>query len=84
MVELDFDDEEDVCYEGFQYVKNDVAEEKLDEIPKRKADFPDDPTGSEWDEDSVEQLYPKLAAKYSGGAKSADSPPTDKPWWKFW
>ena len=84
LVELDFDDEEDVCYEGFQYVKNDVAEEKLDEIPKRKADFPDDPTGSEWDEDSVEQLYPKLAAKYSGGAKSADSPPTDKPWWKFW
>ena len=69
LVELDFDDEEDVCYEGFQYVKNDVAEEKLGEIPKRKASFPDDPTGLEWDEDSLEQLFPKLSAKYSGGRR---------------
>lgn len=84
LVELDFDDEEDVCYEGFQYVKNDVAEENLGEIPKQKVSFPDDPAGSEWDEDSVDQLYPKLAAKYSGSSNGDDSPPTDKPWWKFW
>jgi hypothetical protein len=84
LVELDFDDEEDVCYEGFQYVKNDVVEEKLGEIPKRKVGFPNDPTGSEWDEDSLEQLFPKLTAKYSGGGDSDDSPPVNKPWWKFW
>ena len=85
LVELSFEDAEDVCYEGFQYVKNDVAEQKLGEVPKRNVGLPDEPTGPEWDEDSVDQLYPKLAAKYSseiGGG--GESPDRTKPWWKFW
>ncbi|MGK0184921.1 MAG: hypothetical protein ACI9R3_000695 [Verrucomicrobiales bacterium] len=82
--EHDFDDEEDICYEGFQYVKNDVAEEMLGEIPKRTVSYPDAPTGEEWDEDTVDQLYPKLSAKYSGGMGGLEPPSTNKPWWKFW
>lgn len=85
LAELSFDDEEDVSYEGFQYVKNDVAEAKLGEVPKRKVSFPDIPAGPEWDEDSVDQLYPKLAAKYSSEIGGEDGPPDrTKPWWKFW
>ncbi len=84
LVELDFADEEAVCLEGFQYVKDDAAKEKLGEIPKRNVDFPNDPTGPEWDEDELEQLFPKLSAKYSGGNDRDASPPPDKPWWKFW
>lgn len=82
--ELEFEDEEEICYEGFQYVKNDVAEEKLGELPKRTVQFPELPSGEEWDEDSLDQRYPKLSAKYSaccGGHKPASS---SKPWWKIW
>ncbi|MEM7316607.1 MAG: DUF4240 domain-containing protein, partial [Planctomycetota bacterium] len=84
LAELDWD-ARDVCYEGFQYVKNEVAEDKLGEIPKRKVAFPSDPSGSEWDEDVVDQLYPKLAAKYSGDSDGrVEAPREKKPWWKFW
>lgn len=84
LAELTFEDEEDVCYEGFQYVKNDVAEEKLGEIPNRVVSFPDEPSGEAWEEDSVDQLFPKLAVKYSGGFDRAASSRPKKPWWKFW
>ncbi|NNG00144.1 MAG: DUF4240 domain-containing protein [Desulfobacteraceae bacterium] len=84
LANLDFRDEEDICYEGYQYVKNDVAEEKLGEIPKREKPFPDEPSGKEWDEDTVNELYPRLSAKYSftDGGDRGGRP--KKPWWKFW
>jgi len=85
LVELDLDDGEDACYEGFQYVKNEVEEEKFGEISKRKINFPDEPTGTEWEEDALAQLYPKLSAKYFSGAnKENERPPEGRPWWKFW
>ena len=74
------------CYEGFQYVKNEVAEEKLGSIPPRTVPFPHNPTGMEWKEDEVDSLYPKLAAKYSSGSPDTEHPSNQsrKPWWKFW
>lgn len=77
-------DEDDICYEGFQYVKNEVAEEKLGALPEQKVSFPDEPAGSEWDEEAVDQLYPRLSAKFSGRMNSDDMPYPSKPWWKFW
>jgi hypothetical protein len=86
LVALDFNDEEDICYEGFQYVKNDVAEEKLGEIPSRNTPFPDDPSGDEWDEENVNSLYPRLSTKYSfsDNGIGGDGKKNHKPWWKFW
>ena len=83
LVNLDFEDKEDICFEGFQYVKNEVAEEKLGEIPECVVSLPGEPTGSEWDEDSLDQLFPKLTAKYSS-CRGDDPLPAIKPWWKFW
>lgn len=71
----------DICYEGFQYVKNEVAEITLGEVPGLAVSFPDDPSGEDWDEDDLDQLYPKLSAKYSSDSQNESS---SKPWWKFW
>jgi hypothetical protein len=84
LADLTFDDEEAICYEGFQFVAHDVAKEKLSEFPKRTIAPPKDPTGEEWDEGSVDLLYPKLAAKYSIGSNLHDSRKAKKSWWKFW
>ena len=75
-------DQNDPCYEGFQYAVIDALEARGDERPAREAPFPDEPSGEEWDEDTVESLYPGL--KYLEGG---DEPPFQagpKPWWKFW
>ena len=84
LADLDIGDEEVMFYEGFQYVKNDVAEKKLGEIPKRNAPFPVDPSGEEWDEDTVNDLYPHLSAKCSFNDKGSHGGEPKKPWWKFW
>ena len=84
LADLGRDRGEDLCYEGFQYVKQVVAEEKLGEIPARQVKFPDRPAGAESDGETLDQRYPKLAAKYSAGAGGDDPSSTKKPWWKFW
>ena len=52
-------------YEGFQYVRGQVYEEMSggQELPRTRS-HPKQPTGSDWPENKVGQLYPKLAAKY--------------------
>nr|NJM01067.1 DUF4240 domain-containing protein [Desulfobacula sp.] len=82
--DLIFRDEEDICYEGFQYVKTDVAKEKFGKIPERGTPFPDKPSGEGWDEDSVYDLYPRLSAKYSFTNEKNHGRELKKPWWKFW
>lgn len=82
LAEVDFGDQEDICYEGFQYVMHEVAEEQLGEIPQRIGAPPSEPSGAEWDEKTVDALYPRLAARYSESG-NGDSVPK-KPWWKFW
>ncbi len=84
LADLNFGNEEDICYEGYQYVKNDVAEEKLGEIPKRGKPFPDEPSGEKWDEDKVYELYPILSAKYAYTDDGDRDAERKKPWWKFW
>ena len=61
---LEFENEDDICFEGFQYVKSTVAERRLGEIPPREVPFPSDPSGEEWDEDDLPALFPKLSARY--------------------
>jgi hypothetical protein len=89
LADLDFRDEDDICYEGFQYVKNTVAEERFGDIPTRTVPFPNEPSGSPWDENDVGSLYPRLSAKYSphgGNSDNSDKNEAEpkKPWWKFW
>ena len=62
----------------------DVAEKTLAESPERAVRFPSNPAGEEWDEDSVDQWYPKLAAKFSGDQGGDEPPRPKKPCWKFW
>ena len=66
LADVDFEDREGICYEGFQYVTLDVAKEKFGEVPKKMSvSFPIEPSGEEWDESAVDDLYPRLSAKYS-------------------
>ncbi|RYD23538.1 MAG: DUF4240 domain-containing protein [Verrucomicrobiaceae bacterium] len=86
LVEVDFGGEEDICYEGFQYVPNTVAEEKGIELAQ-PSPFPADPAEEPWDEEELDTLYPRLTAKYAGSADTRDdgnSPAAAKPWWKVW
>ena len=79
LAQVEYDDN-DSCYEGFQYVRNDVLESRFGDIPSREIEFPTSPSGEEWDEDSVEELYPEL--KYLEEVSAEVTNP--KPWWKFW
>jgi hypothetical protein len=63
LADLDLD-EEDACYEGYQYVAAEVYEKVTGEQLKCNVEFPDQPTGELWDEDSVYELYPRLAEMY--------------------
>lgn len=84
LAELTFQSEEAICYEGFQYVTHEAAKEKHGGLPLRTVAHPKDPTGQEWEEDTVEQLYPRLAAKYSGASNPYSGATPKKPWWRFW
>lgn len=84
LADLTYEDEEAICYEGFQYVPHEAAKEKLGDLPQRTVARPKDPAGQEWEEDSVEQLYPRLAAKYSGAPFPRSKSIPKKPWWRFW
>ena len=66
----------DTEFEGFSYVAIDVLEEKGGELPK----LPDelrhsDPVGEEWNEDSVETKYPKLAEWVQSGTSTYEENP---------
>lgn len=82
LADVDLGDRGEFCCEGFQYVMHEVAEEQLGEIPQRIGTFPHEPSGEEWDEETVDTLYPQLAAKYSALGRGGSKP--RKPWWKFW
>ena len=84
LADVEYRDQEDICYEGFQYVKSDVAEDKLGEIPERSIPFPSEPSGEDWDEATVSKLYPRLSAKYSYNGKPIYDAKPKKPWWKIW
>ena len=60
--------DEDWDYEGFQYAVSDGVESACGESPPRANPYPEEPSGEEWDEDEVESLFPKLAARAAGEA----------------
>jgi hypothetical protein len=59
--------EEDVEAEGLRYAVQEAYESTHgDELPASGPDHPAEPAGEEWDEDEVDALYPRLAAKFGG------------------
>jgi len=77
----------DTEFEGFSYVVMDVLEEKGGEFPK----LPDellhsDPAGDDWNEDTVETKYPKLAEWVGAGTPTNNENPVHAPIQKksFW
>ncbi len=75
-------DRNDPCYEGFQYAVSDTLEARWGELPAREVGFPPEPSGEEWDEETVESLYPGL--KYLDGNDAPPPQSKPRPWWKFW
>jgi hypothetical protein len=56
--------DEDFFYEGFQYAVSEGVKRVLGSLPPYKTPFPSDPSGVEWDEESVRDLYPKLSERF--------------------
>jgi hypothetical protein len=56
--------EESAFYEGHQYVKTEVAEERLGEIPERARTFSKEPGGVSWEDADLPKLLPKLSGKF--------------------
>lgn len=75
-------DRNDPCYEGFQYAVSDALEARWGELPAREVVLPREPSGEEWDEETVESLYPGL--KYLEGDDAPPPQSKPRPWWKFW
>jgi len=64
LADMDYD-AENAYYEGYQYVPVKVQKDLGGgQIFPRKSPHPSKPTGQDWEEDKVAELYPKLAAKY--------------------
>ena len=57
-------DEENAFYEGYQYPVIEVYKGQTGDLPRRTTPHPDSPSGTPWDEDTVAQLYPRLAARH--------------------
>lgn len=58
---------EKLDYEGFQYVPAAVYEEKTGEnLPPSLVSHPANPTGEDWEEDDLAEMFPKLWAKFGG------------------
>ncbi|HEX5637814.1 MAG TPA: DUF4240 domain-containing protein [Gammaproteobacteria bacterium] len=58
-------DEDTLFYEGYQYAVTDGVETSAGFVPDRVMPHPDDPSGKEWEEEKVYELFPKLSAKYA-------------------
>ena len=58
---------EDIEWEGFDYLADTVYEEKTgEEMPMTSgSNHPSEPKGEKWDESEVDTLLPKLSRKYS-------------------
>ena len=61
LADEDFE-ESDWFYEGYQYAVTDGVEAVAGSRPQRSA--PAQPSGTEWQEDKVYDLFPKLSAKF--------------------
>jgi len=51
--------------EEFRYVADEVYENKTGKtLELRQRQYPSEPSGAEWEEDAVAEIFPKLASKY--------------------
>lgn len=57
-------DEEAWFYEGYQYAVGDGVEAATGFVPPRHNLYPQSPSGEEWTEEQVYQLFPKLSEKF--------------------
>lgn len=63
----------DTEFEDFRYIMGDVFQRKFgEEMPFSENVHPNVPTGDEWDEDTVELKYPKLAKWVNGETVESD------------
>jgi hypothetical protein len=62
-------EDEETQVEGFQYLPRqawaEVTGEDEDSFPEHGIAHPEEPAGSEWSEDELDSLYPKLAKKFA-------------------
>ena len=56
--------EDSAFYEGYQYPVIKVYKEMTGGLPMRSSPHPESPSGTQWDEDTVADLYPRLAQKH--------------------
>jgi len=65
LAELDIEDADDFFFEGFQYIASQVYEEITGKTLPARTENEEDVAGDEWDEDTVDVLFPALARKFS-------------------
>ncbi len=58
-------DEDAWFYEGYQYAVADGVEAAAGFYPEREQPHPENPSGTAWDEDTVDAMFPRLAAKFA-------------------
>ena len=58
-------DEETWFYEGYQYAVTDGVIAAVGASVDREKPYPNEPSGDQWDEDKVYDLYPKLSEKFA-------------------
>ncbi len=58
-------DEDTLFYEGYEYAVTDGIEASAGFVPDRHKPHPENPSGKEWEEDKVYELFPKLSAKFA-------------------
>lgn len=61
-------DEDSAFYEGYQYPVIEVYKAMTGSLPMRTTPHPESPSGTPWDEDTVAELYPRLAEKHGFSA----------------
>ena len=67
-------------FEEFRYIMMDVMEEKFSgEFPRPSEPRPSSPAGESWDEETVGDKYPKLAAWVEGNVPTPPAPPPTPP-----
>ena len=61
----ELDDIQDADLESYRYAIDDAYEELTGkEMPFAELAYPSDPEGDDWEEEDLEKMFPKLAAKY--------------------
>jgi hypothetical protein len=57
-------DEDQIAFEGYQYVPTEVYQDKTGELPMRVTPLPSNPSGTAWKDEDLPPLCPKLYKRY--------------------